>query len=325
MYLPMDPLRILLVDDSTSLRMQMAFVLTQQGHTVLEAADGPTAIDLFMRERPDLVLLDVEMPGQDGYSVARRVRQMESGVWTPIVFLSAHDRESDLWDGIESGGDDYLTKPVSPVVLAAKLRAMHRLRLMELRNREISEELRRVNLQLRNLSVTDELTGLLNRRAFDDHLQREIRSAQREGSNLTLIICDVDYFKRYNDTLGHQAGDACLKQVGAILKSACLRPRDLACRYGGEEFALILPSTPKSGALTYSRGLQAVLARTQLSHPESDLDGGRVTLSGGITTCIPDDKTTAEGMVMRADKALYTAKTLGRNRFFSFEMQTDNT
>ena len=319
-----DPLKILLVDDSITLRRSLTAQLKDQGHDVAEAADAREALLTFSRYRPDLVLLDVVMPGADGYFVARQIRLIEAGQWTPIIFLSARDNDTDLWQGIEAGGDDYLTKPVSPVVLAAKLRAMQRLRTMGRRNTEISEELRQVNAQLRHLSLTDELTGLHNRRGFDECLQIELRGAQRDQTPLTLMLCDIDYFKTYNDTLGHVQGDACLKRLGAVLRSVCLRPRDHAARYGGEEFALILPHTPKSGAMTYARGLQAVLRNANLPHPSSKCSD-LLTLSGGITTCIPDEAATGESLILRADEALYAAKSLGRNRFFSFEMQAETT
>ena len=319
-----DPLKILVVDDSISLRRSLTSQLKEQGHDVVAAEDAQEALVAFTRFRPDLVLLDVVMPGADGYYVARQIRLLESGQWTPIIFLSAKDSETDLWQGIEAGGDDYLIKPVSQVVLAAKLRAMQRLRSMGRRNQEISDQLRQANAQLRHLSHTDELTGLHNRRGFDECLQTELRSAQRDQTPLTLMLCDVDFFKTFNDTLGHVQGDACLQRLGAILRSVCLRPRDHAARYGGEEFALVLPHTPKSGAMTYARGLQAVLRGANLIYPSSPFNG-QVTLSGGITTCIPDESATTESLILRADEALYAAKALGRNRFFSFEMQADTT
>jgi len=130
------------------------------------------------------------------------------------------------------------------------------------------------------------------------------------------------HFKHFNDTYGHVQGDECLKQVGRLLREVCVRPRDVATRYGGEEFALILPNTPRSGAMTFARALGQLLRVRAITHPNSPL-GNALTLSGGITTCVPDDNTSAESMLMRADQALYAAKTQGRDRFFSFEMQMD--
>ncbi len=316
------PLTILVVDDQPDVRVALAARLDALGHRVLEAGDATWALEQFQRHKPDLVLLDVVMPGHDGYWVARRMRELESGHWTPIIFLSARDQEQDLSLGIESGGDDYLVKPVSPVVLAAKLRAMSRLQQMQSRLVALSSELRIANEHLKNLSEQDELTGLINRRGFDRLLHLEISAARREQQPLTLVFCDLDAFKAYNDTLGHLQGDHCLRRLGALLREACHRPRDRATRYGGEEFALILPNTPKSGAMTFARAVRRMLSTVALPHPASPI-GAHVTISGGITTCIPDDKTTVEGMVDRADRALYAAKAQGRDRFFSYEMQLD--
>lgn len=319
---PQSSLTVLVVDDQPAVRVALVAQLDALGHRVLEAGDATWALDQFQRHKPDLVLLDVMMPGHDGYWLARQMRQAESGRWTPIIFLSARDQEQDLWKGIESGGDDYLVKPVSAVVLAAKLRAMTRLQQMQSQLMQVSAELRSANQRLQHLSELDELTGLINRRGFDRLLHAEIAAARREQQPLTLVFCDLDAFKAYNDNLGHVQGDECLRRIGALLRGACHRPRDCATRYGGEEFALILPNTPKSGAMTFARAVRSMLAGIALPHPASPV-GASVTLTGGITTCVPDAQTTAEGMVMRADQALYAAKAQGRDRFFSFEMQLD--
>lgn len=316
------PLLILVVDDQASSRNVLGAQLNAAGHQVIEADSAETALNLFRQEHPDLVLLDVEMPGRDGYWVASQMRAAESGGWTPIVFLSSRDQDQDLWQGIESGGDDYLVKPVSGTVLQAKLRAMQRLRRMQLRLIELSDELRAANEQLTKLSMEDGLTGLPNRRAFDARLQQEIQAAQRDKQPLTLVLCDIDLFKAYNDSLGHVDGDACLQRIAQLLNETCRRPRDFAARYGGEEFALILPGTPRSGAMTFARAVLRSLELTAIPHQQSTVKPF-VTLSGGITTCIPEAGTTLEGLLRRADDALYTAKSRGRNRFFSFEMQMD--
>lgn len=316
------PLSILLVDDQNALRVALAAELDRNGHRVIEAHSGEWALELFTKHRPDLVLLDVEMPGQDGYWVARQMRAAEPGGWTPIVFMSTRDRDVDLWRGIEAGGDDYLVKPVSPMVLKAKLMAMHRLLRMRHRLVELSDELRGANARLQHLSDTDALTGLMNRRALDARLRADISAAQRQGQPLTLLLCDLDHFKAYNDQLGHVEGDACLRRLAETLKGCCMRPSDSAARFGGEEFALVLPGVPRSGAMTFARGLLRTVDQLALPHPGSPV-APHVTLSGGITTCIPDESTTVEGLLMRADEALYAAKARGRRRLFSFEMQID--
>lgn len=316
------PLTILVVDDQNATRVALAADLDRAGHRVLEADSADWGLQLFERYRPDLVLLDVEMPDKDGYWTARAMRSAEPGGWTPIIFLSQRGQDADVWKGIEAGGDDYLIKPVTPMILHAKLRAMQRLSHMRQRLVAVSEELRQANAQLHELSQVDPLTGLMNRRGLDSRLQQEIAAARRSGQPLTLMLCDVDHFKRYNDALGHVEGDQCLRHVARQLKDLCRRPADCAARYGGEEFALLLPNTPRSGAMTYARALLRTLAQGQLKHPDSPI-AGHITLSGGITTCVPDDTTTPEGLLMRADDALYNAKAYGRNRFFSYEMQMD--
>jgi diguanylate cyclase (GGDEF)-like protein len=319
-----EPFCVLVVEDQASIRALLADELRQVGASeVLEATSADAALQLFKLRRPDLVLLDIRLPGgNDGYWVAQRMREAEPGGWTPIIFLSGLDGDLDVWRGIEAGGDDYLVKPVKPIVLAAKLRAMRRLRDMRRRLVELTEELHLANQRLNEMVEVDALTGLVNRRGFDRILHSEILAARRDGTPLTLMLCDLDHFKRYNDSLGHVQGDTCLKEVSRVLREVCVRPRDVASRYGGEEFALILPGTPRSGAMTFARALGKVLQSRAIPHPESP-EGGVLTISGGITTCVPDDSTSAETMVMRADQALYAAKAQGRNRFFSFEMQMD--
>ena len=317
------PFSVLVVEDQASMRASLVHELQHAGVTeVMEAADGQIALQLFKLRRPDLVLLDIRLPGLDGYGVAHQMRESEAGDWTPIIFLSGLDTDLDVWRGIESGGDDYLVKPVKPIVLVAKLRAMRRLLDMRRRLISMSAELHLANQRLNEMVEMDALTGLVNRRGFDRILHAEIISAQRDNKPLTLMLCDLDHFKRYNDSCGHVKGDDCLRAVGKLLRDVCMRPRDVASRYGGEEFAMILPNTPRSGAMTFARALGKMLRVRAIHHPDSPL-GDVLTLSGGITTCLPDASTSAESMVMRADQALYAAKAQGRDRFFSFEMQMD--
>lgn len=317
-------LTVLIVDDQRSVRMVAAAELTAAGYLVLEADNAGQAMDMFRRQRPDLVLLDVEMPQYDGYAVARQMRLDEPDGWTPIVFLSGRGDDEALWKGIEAGGDDYLIKPLRPVVLRAKLHAMQRLQGMRRRLLSITEELGKANDALRTLSHVDALTGLLNRRAFDEKLRVEMEAARRENSPMTLILCDVDHFKLYNDKLGHVEGDACLQKVAALLRGTCRRPRDAAVRYGGEEFTLILPGTPKSGAFTFGRAIVKAFQSAAIPHPGS-ASAPHVTVSGGILTLEAgfDASTKPEEVTARADAALYVAKQRGRNRFFSSNLETD--
>ncbi|WP_442866984.1 GGDEF domain-containing response regulator [Acidovorax sp. GBBC 3334] len=318
------PFSVMVVEDQPSVRAALVAELRHAGVSdVMEAASGDVALQLFRLRRPDLVLLDIRLSDEnDGYWVAQQMREAEPGGWTPIIFLSGLHSDLDVWRGIEAGGDDYLVKPVKPIVLVAKLRAMRRLLDMRRRLVTMSQELHLANQRLNEMVEVDTLTGLVNRRGFDRILHSEILAARRDGIPLTLMLCDLDHFKRFNDAVGHVQGDACLREVGRLLKEVCVRPRDVAARYGGEEFALILPNTPRSGAMTFARALGKLVNLRAIAHPDSPL-GSQLTVSGGITTCVPDEGTSAEAMLMRADEALYAAKAQGRARFFSFEMQMD--
>lgn len=315
-------MKVLVVDDLDSARAVLASALDQAGHQVLEAGDAEWALEQFIHHRPDVVLLDVEMPTHDGYWIARRMRELEPGGWTPIIYVSGRGAELDLWRGIEAGGDDYLVKPVEYVVLQAKLRAMQRLSEMRRRLLAMAEELRAANERLTGLAESDALTGLPNRRGLDAAFAREFAAARRTGEPLSFLLCDVDHFKLYNDQLGHLAGDRCLVQVGEVLRELCRRPSDYAARYGGEEFAVLLPQTPRSGAALLAKTLRGLLLRRAIPHPAPPTSA-QVTLSIGIATCVPDASTSAEMLVMRADEALYVAKKRGRNGQFSFDQLSD--
>ncbi|OYT89332.1 MAG: diguanylate cyclase response regulator [Burkholderiales bacterium PBB6] len=317
-------LKILLVDDSASHRMVLAAELDAMGHVTVEADCAEDALRLYKLERPDIVLMDVEMPGHNGHWAAHQIRLSDPDAWTPIIFLSGLARDDDLAAGIDAGGDDYLFKPVSPVVLQAKLRAMQRLRALSQQLLTLTDQLRASNADLQELSLKDSLTGLTNRRGLDIRLDEELRAARREKLPLTVLLLDVDNFKLYNDTAGHLQGDDCLRRIGQLLAGTCRRPRDMAARFGGEEFVILLPGTSHSGAMMFAKALRRTVHQLALPHPAH---GGErcVTISGGISTAVPDGNSTIESLLSRADAALYTAKSLGRDRFFCFETQTDTT
>jgi diguanylate cyclase (GGDEF)-like protein len=315
-------LRVLLVEDQPVLRAHLVTQLRALGHDVIEAENAQLALAHFHEHQPDLVLLDVVLPDQDGYWLARQFRRQEGSRWTPIIFLSCMTHETDLQQGIDAGGDDYLTKPVSPIVLRSKLLAMQRLLYMRNQLTRATEELRTANYRLAHLSSHDELTGLGNRRGLDERLNQYIGQARRDRLPLTLIMCDVDHFKRYNDSLGHLEGDRCLQHISGVMAQACRRPLDYVARYGGEEFAILLPNTPADGALTMALALLHNLRANAVEHPDSPL-GPYVTLSGGITTCIAEDTTTAQSLIRQADESLYAAKTRGRNRFVDLDAGLD--
>ena len=310
-------MKILVVDDSPTIRVALRSLLERMGHTVVEANDGEKALQMYREDRPGLVLIDVVMPVMDGYESARHMRETSADEWVPIIFLSSKEADQDLNRAIEAGGDDYLVKPVSFVVLNAKIRALQRLESMRSKQLEMSRDLASANRELEKLSRQDGLTGIANRRSFDSYLMSEVRRGARERQPLSLILSDVDHFKAFNDCYGHQAGDDCLRRVAAALSSAGRRPADLAARYGGEEFAMVLPGTALEGAVDVAQAVSRVIDGLAIPHARSAVRQ-TVTLSQGIVSLILEKETASEDLIQRADQALYLAKQQGRNRYVVF-------
>jgi len=310
-------MKILVVDDSPTIRAALKALLERMGHTVVEANDGKEALQMYRQDRPGLVLIDVVMPVMDGYESARHMRETSADEWVPIIFLSSKEADQDLDRAIEAGGDDYLVKPVSFVVLNAKIRALQRLESMRTKQLEMSRDLASANRELEKLSRQDGLTGIANRRYFDSYLVTEVRRAAREKAPVSLILSDVDHFKAFNDCYGHQAGDDCLRRVAAALSSAGRRPADLAARYGGEEFAMVLPGTVLDGAVDVAQAVSRVIGGLAIPHARSAVDQN-ITLSQGVVSLIPEEEGASENLIQHADQALYQAKQQGRNRYVVF-------
>ena len=314
-------MKVLVVEDSPTSLKAVSQQLRRIGVTPVAADDGASGIRMYREHKPDLILLDVVMPDMDGYEVARRIRSREkTGEWTPILFLTALVGDDDLARGIAAGGDDYLLKPVSEVVLGAKLRAMQRIIDMRGSLITMTQKLDAANRELRHVAIQDSLTGIANRRHFDDSLKQEWRRALRARRPLALILFDIDYFKQYNDVYGHQAGDECLRAVAGNLARHARRPGDWVARFGGEEFAVVLSETDARGAVHLAEQMRAAIDALAIPHSGSAV-GRTVSISAGVASMVPESATgEPDELVQWADAALYDAKRQGRNRVVSYNL-----
>lgn len=290
--------RILVVDDQPT-NIQTLYQILKGEFDVSMATDGTQAIAWCQRRAPDLVLLDVVMPGLDGFEVCRRLKSDPATRDVPVIFVTARDSVQDETDGLAAGAVDFITKPVSPPVVMARVRTHVALKAQ-------------ADL-LRSLAFNDGLTGVANRRWFDERLQVEWLRCRRNRLPLSLILIDIDHFKPYNDSYGHQAGDDCLRAIATAMKSRLGRPADLLARYGGEEFVCLLPETHYDGAWAKAEDLGRTVAELAIVHRGSTT-AEVVTISRGVATVQPDSDASAADLVQQADARLYVAKRAGRNR-----------
>ena len=291
--------RILVVDDELSNIELLAEVFDEE-YEVLVATDGARALELAASQQPDLILLDVVMPRLDGFEVCQRLKADRATADIPVIFITGMGDNQAEVRGLQMGAADYVTKPINPLVV--QVRARNQL------------ELKRARDTLTRLAVTDGLTGLANRRHFDEVLQREYQRVQRSGGQLSLLLIDVDYFKAYNDNYGHIQGDDCLRELAKQMGRIFSRAVDLPARYGGEEFVCVLPDTDLDGAITMAERLQQAIADLQLPHAHSPV-ASRVTVSIGIACGPSGQKASPLSLVAQADEQLYRAKLNGRNRY----------
>jgi diguanylate cyclase (GGDEF)-like protein len=298
--------KILVADDSKTNLVLITSSLEKLGHIVTPVESGQQAVDAFNMERPDLIILDVVMEGMGGFECARQIRAINSEDWIPIIFLSASVDDASIAEGIDAGGDDYLTKPFSEITLAAKIKAMQRISDMRQRLYETS-------MKLAHLSATDALTDLYNRFHFDRTLIEKIAAADRYKRQMALLFIDLDNFKTINDTFGHHIGDLLLKEVSKRVKYS-LHVDDFVARIGGDEFAVVLSeiSAPEDAGFVANRILDILT-------PDYYLDGHNVRIGASIgIACYPYPDTTHENLIKNADVAMYHAKELGRNNYQYF-------
>lgn len=289
----------LLVVDDQAVNIQVMHQVFGADCQVFMATSGVQALAICASNPPDLILLDVVMPGMDGFEVCAQLKASEATRNIPVIFVTAHTDAAQETHGLSLGAVDFIAKPINPAVVRARVKTHLTLKFQ-------SDLLRR-------LVFLDGLTGVFNRRYFDQQLALEWARASRSGAPLSMVLLDVDHFKRYNDHYGHQAGDECLRLVAQTLKSGLRRPADLVARYGGEEFACILPDTPFQDALTLAQDLEHTLRARKIPHASSDV-APVVTASLGLATRESSSLGDASALLGLADQQLYNAKQSGRAR-----------
>lgn len=293
---PVSSRTTVLVIDDQPLNIQTVYSMLSQQHEVLMATTGETGIAICQAQQPDLVLLDLFMPDLNGMDVAERLKQDPRTATIPVIFITASTdpiEESACW---QAGAVDFVSKPLNPLTLR------HRV--------QVHLTLRRQADALQRLAYLDGLTGIPNRRYFDQQAETALAVARRSGTPLTLMLGDVDFFKRYNDIYGHQAGDACLTQVAQALQGGLRRPGDFVARYGGEEFAILLPGVGTADALRLAQYLCEQVRALQLPHT-GGTTLGTVSLSLGVACS--DGQASVVELLARADAQLYRAKGVGRD------------
>ena len=289
--------RLLVVDDQP-INIQMLYQIFHDDYDVFMATSGQEALAFCQRNPPDLILLDVVMPGLDGHEVCRRLKADEATLDIPVLFITAQTSLDDETRAFEVGGVDFITKPVVPATVRARVKTHLALK--------VQGDL------LRALVFIDGLTGVANRRRFDETLQAEWRRCRRSNLPLTVLMIDIDHFKSYNDHYGHQAGDTCLQTVATTLKRAFGRSHDLVARYGGEEFVCLMPECDTVAGHNKAEELCVAVRALGIQHATAVADV--VSVSIGIATAVPTDGQTPADLLLGADKALYSAKSAGRNR-----------
>ncbi len=306
-------LNILLVDDEPFIRSIIQEMLECAGHHPVTAENGRQALSkLAETQGIDLIISDMEMPEMNGMALIRKLR--EDGVTLPIIILTGNDEIKVAVEAMKAGSNDYLLKDenIQDTLFMAIDRVMEKHRLAE-RNRQLMADLARKNRELERLSLLDGLTDIPNRRYFDRVLAQEWRRCMLAESPISLIMADIDYFKKYNDTYGHQDGDDCLRQVAKALHEALGEPGDFVARYGGEEFVAVMPDTELERALATAEAMRGRIMGLAVPHESSEVSD-RITLSIGVSCAVPREDLDSPELIAVADKALYEAKREGRDR-----------
>jgi two-component system cell cycle response regulator len=302
------PVSILIIDDSEKVRQQIVQALApvKVFDVYHQAEDGIEAFKTLLTTRIDLILCDLEMPRMDGFKFLTMVSGREELKGIPVIMLTGRENREMKIKGLEQGACDYVTKPFDPGELIARVKVQLKIKMLQ-------DELKKSNELLTRLSNTDHLTQLYNRRYMMEMLEREVQRSYRKGAPLSVVMLDIDHFKKVNDSYGHQEGDQVLCIVAELARKD-LRSYDFAARYGGEEFILVLPETTHDEALIVAERLRRIVERQTFADSLARL---HVTISLGAATFQPPRVATIDALIREADEALYRAKQWGRNRVVS--------
>lgn len=327
-------MKILIVEDSQDSLILIKSILKKEGYRdILTARSAQEAFEQLGIGNPrgenevDLILMDIVMEGMDGIEACRQIKSSPPFKDVPVIMVTAQTGLEDLKKAFQAGATDYIRKPYNRVELLARVRSslslkseMDQRKAREKELLEVTRLLEKANRELQDLAHLDGLTGIANRRRFEEYYGVEWRRAQRDFSALSLIMADIDYFKAYNDNYGHQAGDDCLKKIAKNLQSGLRRAGDLVARYGGEEFITVLPGTGEKGAVTVAEVLRRGVITLAIPHHYSRVSD-IVTISLGVATVLPGPDFSPEKLVLAADQALYQAKEEGRDRWKNILLQ----
>ncbi len=296
---PLKQQTILIVDD-VKVNIDILAELLKSDYKVRAATSGKKALEIaFSDNPPDLILLDILMPGIDGYEVCRRLKAAAQTKDIPIIFITGKVSEEDEVYGFTIGAVDYITKPFNPIIVKARVNTHAELK----RHRDVLEE----------ISYLDGLTGIPNRRKFDEYVSFVCGFAGRQKTCVSMIMIDIDHFKLYNDHYGHQEGDGCLIRIARAISAIVMRKPDFAARYGGEEFVCVLPNRSRADALEIAETIRTAVEKLEIPHAESGICP-YVTISLGVATVVPGDNAACKDLIRAADDALYRAKNSGRNQ-----------
>ena len=304
--LPVPP-AVLIVDDDSLVLARLKELVAGAGYEVRTAAGGVEALSSLKERAASIVIMDLNMPGMDGLDLCRRIREHSWPGYIYIVLLTARDKEEDVLAGLDAGADDYLSKRTSSAHFVARLRTAKRILALEYWLKNALEK-------KRELAMTDPLTGIYNRRYFMRHLGRELKRAQRFGGDVSLLLLDIDHFKRVNDTYGHVTGDIVLKKLTRQISGCLKRATDWCARLGGEEFAIVLEGTDLAGACACAEKVRRAVANTSVETAAGSI---HITVSIGVSGLHGTANratVTVQSLLDRADRNLYASKASGRNR-----------